>query len=104
MNRACVRPDHLEVVTHKENNLRGHSFAARNARKTHCKHGHPFEGDNLHLTPTGGRRCVTCMRRRSEAAWQRVRDERGLKPHENRRRDSKYWLMADHENEKRGVA
>lgn len=46
-NRACVNPEHLEVVTIQENNRRGRSFTALNMRKTHCKHGHPFSGENL---------------------------------------------------------
>lgn len=28
-NRACVRPDHLELVTHRENVLRGDGFYAK---------------------------------------------------------------------------
>src|SRR3954463_13239409 len=31
-NHACVRPDHLEAVTHRENVLRGTSPNALNAR------------------------------------------------------------------------
>ncbi len=27
---------------------------------THCKNGHPFEGDNLYITPTGHRGCKSC--------------------------------------------
>lgn len=34
-NRSCVRPEHLEPVTHIENVGRG-----LNAKKTHCKYGH----------------------------------------------------------------
>src|SRR5690554_6462185 len=40
--RRCVNPDHLEPVTHRENLLRGASFAAVNAAKTHCPHGHEY--------------------------------------------------------------
>lgn len=35
-NRACVRPDHLEPVTQRENILRGTAPTAVNAVKTHC--------------------------------------------------------------------
>lgn len=42
-NRACVNPNHMEVVTAKENVLRGIGISAQNARKTHCKNGHPFD-------------------------------------------------------------
>lgn len=47
-NTSCVNPNHLEPVTHLENNRRGvTSFSARNRRKTHCPKGHPYSGDNL---------------------------------------------------------
>ncbi len=67
--RACVNPAHLELVTVRENVLRGHGPAAVNAAKTTCKRGHPLAGDNLrplHL-PVGHRRehsriCRTCQR------------------------------------------
>src|SRR4029450_11365300 len=34
---ACVRPAHLEAVTHRENMRRGVQMA-----RTQCRHGHPF--------------------------------------------------------------
>lgn len=45
-NRACFNPRHLEPVTHKVNSLRGDGIPAKNARKTHCDHGHPFDEKN----------------------------------------------------------
>lgn len=39
-NRGCVNLNHLELVTHKENVLRGIGPTAINAKKTHCKNGH----------------------------------------------------------------
>lgn len=61
-NPACVNPDHLEPVTHRENVLRGDSPTAINARKTHCKRGHEFTVENTYVTPsTGGRNCRTCL-------------------------------------------
>ena len=45
-NRACVRPDHLEAVTQRENTLRGYGAAAVCARKTHCVNGHEFNEEN----------------------------------------------------------
>jgi hypothetical protein len=42
-NRGCVCPFHLEAVTNKENALRGISFTAINAKKTHCPRGHPYD-------------------------------------------------------------
>lgn len=61
--RACVNPMHLEVVTNRENVLRGETLQAANARKTHCPRGHLLSGDNLYLRPDGkGRDCKTCRR------------------------------------------
>ena len=61
-NRACVNPDHLEPVTHRENTLRGETVTAANALKTHCPKGHPYSSQNTHTRPDGARRCVTCHR------------------------------------------
>lgn len=67
----CVRPTHLEPVTHRVNVLRGSGLAAQNSRKTHCIRGHPLNGGNLHIRPNGGRQCRICdrdrMRRRRAA-------------------------------------
>jgi hypothetical protein len=62
-NRVCVNPAHLEPVDHRENTLRGVGFGGKNARKTHCPQGHPYEGDNLIVeATTGRRRCRICTR------------------------------------------
>jgi hypothetical protein len=58
----CVNPSHLEPVTMRENTMRGTSFIARQAIATHCKRGHPLEGENLYLRPDGDRECKTCRR------------------------------------------
>lgn len=58
--RHCVAPDHLELVTHAENTLRGLGPPAINARKTHCLKGHEFTPDNLYPARAGERRCRTC--------------------------------------------
>lgn len=63
--RHCVNPAHLDPVTQRENILRGAGACARNAAKTHCRHGHPFTDENTRLTPDGARRCITCERARS---------------------------------------
>jgi hypothetical protein len=65
--RRCVRPDHLEPVTHRENLLRGDTFASRNAMRTHCHAGHEYTPENTRHS-RWGRRCRACARER-----QRVR-------------------------------
>lgn len=57
--RCCVNPDHLEAVTQKINVLRGIGPTSVNAAKTHCVHGHPFEGENLKYKGTW-RACRIC--------------------------------------------
>ena len=67
--RNCVNPNHLRETTTRANTLRSKtSPVAVNARRTHCKAGHPFAGENLYVEPSGRRRCRTCMARRS-AEW-----------------------------------
>lgn len=66
-NRACVNPDHLEPVTHRENLLRADTFAARHAAQTHCVNGHEFTPDNTYIRtrPEGGRECRACRKARN---------------------------------------
>ena len=63
-NRACVNPDHLEAVTHRENVLRGQSPSAICAVATHCAKGHEFTPENNYpyLMKNGRyrRRCKKC--------------------------------------------
>jgi len=54
-NKSCCNPEHLELVTQRENVLRGDSPPAQNALKTLCKYGH-----ELTTTPSGRRDCRTC--------------------------------------------
>lgn len=63
-NRGCVRVEHMEVVTLKENVLRGEGYTAVKARQTRCIVGHPLEGNNLRVLTGGGRECKECSRRR----------------------------------------
>ena len=58
--RCCVNPGHLEAVTCRENLLRGETFQAANAAKTHCIRGHEFTPENTHVRKGGGRDCRTC--------------------------------------------
>lgn len=72
-NTLCFNPDHLEAVTLKENILRGFSYAAMNARKTHCNHGHEFSDKNTlnyfrksKYGPRKVRECKACHLRREQ--------------------------------------
>lgn len=59
--RNCVNPDHLEPVTPRVNVLRGVGPTAKNAAKTHCIHGHPFDAKNTYTDPRGRRDCRKCI-------------------------------------------
>lgn len=72
--RACVRPDHLEAVTHQENLRRGDNHQRS---KTHCPQGHPYDEANTYRRPDGGRRCIACHRRTANQARTRARHRRG---------------------------
>ena len=58
-NRRCVNVNHMEVVSNKENVLRGSGISAKNAVKEYCKNGHKLP-DSIN----GKRRCLICARRR----------------------------------------
>ncbi len=60
-NRGCVRPSHLEPVTHQENDRRG--VAAR-PKKLNCKQGHPFS-DHGFKDSRGARQCRVCANARN---------------------------------------
>lgn len=59
-NRGCVNPEHIEMVTHRENILRGKAPQAENAKKTHCPSGHPYDDKNTIRRRRGGRDCRIC--------------------------------------------
>lgn len=70
---SCVRPDHLEAVTARENTLRGFGPTAMNARKAFCKHGHPFDATNTYVTNKGRRICRICAAGIQRRKWARRR-------------------------------
>ena len=83
-NTRCCNPCHIRLVTAKENILRSHNAAAKNARKTHCLNGHPLPDEP---NPTsGGRECKLCKQsaHRSESfvAWNK---EFGRQYHKSKR-------------------
>lgn len=71
-NRRCVNPAHLEPVSHGDNVMRGISFAAQNARKTHCPAGHPYDSRNTYINGAGDRICRACNRERARK-WRQSR-------------------------------
>ena len=75
--RHCVNPAHLEVVTQRENTLRGEGACARNAAKTHCPKGHPLVAGNLFLFELrrGHRECLICRRERHRAYYAQIATE-----------------------------
>ncbi|GLY21657.1 HNH endonuclease signature motif containing protein [Micromonospora sp. NBRC 101691] len=69
VHRRCVNPAHLEAVTQRDNVLRSpHTMPNRNAAKTECPQGHPYDEANTYSrrTPQGRarRECRTCRRER----------------------------------------
>jgi hypothetical protein len=68
-NRSCVNPDHLEVVTRRENVRRGSRHAQP---KQACPQGHPYDDTNTYLYD-GRRYCRACHLVHSRATKERQR-------------------------------
>lgn len=85
--RLCCNPAHLSLVTRRENLHAPGSLAEpkKNAAKTACPRGHPYNGANTYYTRDGSRSCRACR-----SAWEDARREsRRVKVREyaRRRRD-----------------
>jgi hypothetical protein len=80
MITSCVNFEHLELVTKKENILRGFSPQSMNARKTHCDNGHEFTEENTYLRPEGGRKCHKCSRKAEAKYSEKRKVARSLLP------------------------
>jgi len=67
LNKLCVNPGHLEVVTGAENSRRSQTgpFRAK-GRWTHCKRGHEFTPENTGIHH-GRRTCRRCNADRERA-------------------------------------
>lgn len=71
------RPENLRWGTHRENALDTTRHGRnRNANRTHCPYGHPYDATNTYRTPDGRRECRTCKYARLRAAAARRREER----------------------------
>ena len=65
--RACIKPEHLEPITMRDNILRGVGIAAQESRRTHCPRGHPYDLFNTYLFPGRlHRRCRQCSTKRNK--------------------------------------
>ena len=64
-NRRCVRPDHLDAVTHRENCRRGSRGLLRSPAEQ-CVRGHEFTPINTRLSQRE-RICRSCARERNRA-------------------------------------
>ena len=60
-NRACVNPNHIELVGSVENIKRGNA-GIRQKEKTACPRGHAYSEENTIYTKEGYRRCRVCNR------------------------------------------
>lgn len=94
--RCCVNPSHLEVVTQRENILRGEGTGARHARQTHCKRGHEFTLENTRVRPSRPRRreCRVCLRA-MKASYGRSESGRAAKRSQYQRRKAKGGAVSD---------
>ena len=60
-SRACVNPEHMEVVTQGVNARRGIQGLKRTI-KTECRRGHEYTEANTYISPGKGlRQCRTCL-------------------------------------------
>lgn len=78
-NPPCCNPDHLEAVTTAENTRRGNS-GRKDAMKTHCPQGHPYDSGNTGLTEKGHRYCRQCKRDKGLARRKAAREPNTSSP------------------------
>ena len=76
-NRICVNPDHLRLVTPRQNTLENsQSPAYFEAARTSCNQGHPFSAENTYVRRRdGSRECRTCRKQQRRVFYIK---ERGL--------------------------
>jgi len=69
--RECVNPDHLELLSCRDNVLQNGGPTAINAAKTHCKRGHSFDEPNTYVDKYGHRTCRACRKLRKQKSQAR---------------------------------
>lgn len=71
-NRACVRPDHLQVVDRRTNIVRGEAASAASAGGVACPRGHDLTAPRAWGQSSSGRYCRLCSNERW-VRWNRQR-------------------------------
>lgn len=70
----CWNPFHLFLGTRHDNNSdRALKRGYGNAKKTHCPQGHPYDVDNIYMTPRGMRVCRACNREKQALIRRRAK-------------------------------
>ena len=69
-NVSCVNPYHLEVITMRENILRGNGLSAIAARRETCVNGHPYTPENTYYY-RGWRNCRICRAKQMKLWYKR---------------------------------
>jgi hypothetical protein len=72
--RACVNPEHLELLSPGDHSRLHDALTPVNARRraaTHCKYGHEFTEENTHRE-SGRRVCRSCSARRQREYRERT--------------------------------
>lgn len=69
-NPSCVRPDHLEEVTSRENTMRGVHPWVLICKTGRCRRGHDRSPENVYINARGRPICRPC-RRMVEREWRK---------------------------------
>ena len=79
-NTKCVNVEHLFLGTHAQN-MQDKLAKGRdhNKKKTHCRNGHEFSGENLIVRKSGARSCRICMRKYWNSFDAKNRESRRVK-------------------------
>lgn len=73
--RNCVNPNHLELVTAKENVTRSLPYWKPKVRPTHCVNGHQYTEENTKYYGDQGRKCYECKKIQDKKYNQTYKDK-----------------------------